>query len=704
MSPAASDVAVRATAAQLDAAAARVLAGIAGPQARPRADQLAAAAALAVDGRRALVVQATGWGKSAVYWMAARALRDAGGGPTLVVSPLLALMRNQVEAAERSGLRAATINSSNVDDWGDVLADLAADRLDVLLTSPERLANPRFAAEVLPGLIARVGLLVIDEAHCISSWGHDFRPDYRRITTVLMSRPDLPVLATTATANDRVTRDVAEQLGAQTLVLRGTLARHSLHLTALPQLGLIEAYAWVDQFLPALQGSGIVYASTVRSASDLARFLAARGHEVRAYHGQLETAERAQIEDLLRENRLKAVVATSALGMGYDKPDLGFVVHIGSPGSPVDYYQQVGRAGRALDTAQVVLIPTPADEGIWRYFATASVPRSEDASAVLAALGESAEPLSVPRLAAITGVRDSRLELLLKVLAVDGAVERSTGGWTATGRPWSYDHERYAALAAAREHEASLMREYARSRRCLDAVLREALDDPSGADCGRCSVCTGRVPARLAAKPDAEHVAAALAFMRGVDNELTPRGMWAPGLPWTGRITPTLALQPGRALAFADDPVWPQAAPLVAAPDEAPPAWVVEAVVAVLGRWRSEWVARPTVVVPVPSTRHPERVRGLAEQVAGIGRLPVREALSIIGTPTAADVSAKARAAAQAGRLSVAEGIGPGDLDGEVVLLVDDTWRTGWTATICAALLRGAGARAVLPLVVHHQP
>lgn len=697
----ASTTGLRATREQLDDAAARVLAGIAGPDATPRPDQLAAAAALAVDGRRALVVQATGWGKSAVYWMAARALRAAGAGPTLVVSPLLALMRDQVDAAARSDLRAATINSANFGDWQGVLADLEADRLDVLLTSPERLANPRFASEVLPWLIPRLGLLVIDEAHCISSWGHDFRPDYRRITALLLDRPDLPVLATTATANTRVTLDIAEQLGSETLVLRGTLARESLHLTALPQLGLLEAYAWVDQFLPVLPGSGIVYAATVRSATDLAAFLTDQGHAVRAYHGQLATAEREEIEGLLRDNRIKAVVATSALGMGYDKPDLGFVVHVGSPGSPVDYYQQVGRAGRALDTAQVVLIPTPADEGIWRYFATASIPRSQDADAVLTALAESGEPMTVPRLAAATGVRDSRLELLLKVLAVDGAVERVVDGWRATGWPWSYDHERYDALTAARAHEASLMRAYARSRRCLDGVLREALDDPSGGDCGRCSVCTGSVPSPLAERPDPDYVAASAAFMRGIDNVLTPRGVWAPGLPWTGRIGAGLALEPGRALAYADDPVWPQVPGLVAEPDGPVPEWAVAALVAVLGRWKDGWGSRPTAVVPVPSTRHPQRVRSVAEQVAAIGRLPILDVLRIAGPASAHDLSAKARASFQAQRLSLAA---EADVAGAVVLLVDDTWRTGWTATICAALLREAGAAAVLPMVLHHQP
>ncbi len=690
-----------ATRRQLDESAKAVLVGIAGTGAHVRDDQLVAAAALACEGRRALVVQATGWGKSAVYWIAARALRDAGAGPTLVVSPLLALMRNQVDAAQRSGLRAATVNSSNFDDWSSIQADLEADRIDVLLTSPERLANPRFAAEVMPWLVPRLGLLVIDEAHCISSWGHDFRPDYRRIAALLTVRPELPVLATTATANTRVTDDVADQLGADTLVLRGTLARQSLHLSVLPRLGLVEAFAWVDQHLPSLPGSGIVYASTVRTVTDLAAFLASRGHAVEAYHGQLGTEAREKIEEDLKANRLKAVVATSALGMGYDKPDLGFVVHVGSPGSPVDYYQQVGRAGRALDTAQVVLLPTPGDEGIWQYFATASIPKEDDAHAVLAALNDAGEAQTVPRLAAVTGVRDNRLELLVKVLAVDGAVRRTSAGWEATGEPWTYDRERYAALLAARNHEADLMRSYARSSRCLDSVLREALDDPSTEDCGRCSACTGVLPNGLAGGPDRGYVEAALAFLRGQDLELKPRVLWAPGMPWSGKIPKSHAIQTGRTLAFADDPIWAEAAALVSSADQPSPPWIVDAIVDVLTRWKAQWATRPTLIVPIPSTRHPELVASLAAAVGQVGRLPVADVLAIEGTAGGVDMSAKARGELQAKRLSLRAGA---SVVGQTILLVDDRWQTGWTATISGALLREVGAVAVLPLVIHQLP
>src|SRR5918997_7055642 len=321
----------------------RVITAMAGPEARPRPDQVTAVEALVDHRRRVLVVQATGWGKSAVYWAATAALRQAGAGPTLVVSPLLALMRDQIAAAARAGLRAATVNSTNVDDWDEVLDDLRGGRIDVLLVSPERLANPSFARQ-LPDLLAATGMLVIDEAHCVSDWGFDFRPDYQRLTrTLLALAPGTPVLATTATANERVTADVAAQLGEETVTLRGSLARASLRLAVVPQLTVLQRYAWVAEALRSLPGSGIVYVLTVAETERVTGFLREQGLDVAAYSGQ--TPNREELEDRLRDNQVKALVATSALGMGYDKPDLAFCVHLGSPGSPVAYYQQVGRAG-----------------------------------------------------------------------------------------------------------------------------------------------------------------------------------------------------------------------------------------------------------------------------------------------------------------------------------------------------------------------
>src|SRR5687768_2795665 len=410
------------------------------PEAVLREDQWAAIEALAVDHRRALVVQRTGWGKSAVYFVATMLLRERGAGPTVLVSPLLALMRDQVAAAERAGVRAVAINSTNAHEWDELLQRLAADEVDVLLVSPERLNNPAFRENQLPALVRRIGMLVVDEAHCISDWGHDFRPDYRRLRDLIAQMPaDVPVLATTATANSRVVADVAEQLGTagDVLTIRGPLARASLRLGVLRLPDSPSRLAWLLSHLDDLPGSGIIYTLTVAAAVDTARLLRERGHEVCAYTGQTDTDERTESEGMLKRNEVKALVATSALGMGFDKPDLGFVLHLGAPSSPVAYYQQVGRAGRASESADVLLLPGVEDRDIWHYFATASMPDRERAERVIGALGDA--PISTPALEAMVDIRRTPLELLLKVLDVDGAVRRVQGGWVATGEPWFYD-------------------------------------------------------------------------------------------------------------------------------------------------------------------------------------------------------------------------------------------------------------------------
>ncbi|RXZ43642.1 ATP-dependent DNA helicase RecQ, partial [Agromyces binzhouensis] len=452
--------------------------------------QFEAIEALVAGRRRALVVQRTGWGKSAVYFVATLLLRRRGGGPTILVSPLLALMRDQVAAAERAGVRAVSINSANAHEWQEVLARLDADEVDVLLVSPERLNNPSFREQQLPSLVRRLGMLVVDEAHCISDWGHDFRPDYRRLRDLIAEIPaDVPVLATTATANSRVVADVAEQLGTDVLTIRGPLARSSLRLGVLRLPDSTGRLAWLIDHLDDLPGSGIVYALTVSAAVDTARVLRERGHDVRAYTGQTDPDEREESEGMLKRNEVKALIATSALGMGFDKPDLGFVVHLGAPSSPVAYYQQVGRAGRASENADVLLLPGREDPAIWHYFATASMPDEERARRVIDELSD--VPLSTPALEARVDIRRTPLELLLKVLDVDGAVRRVQGGWIATGAPWSYDAERYRRIAEEREAEQRHMLEYEQTDGCRMAFLQRSLDDDTAAPCGRCDRCAG---------------------------------------------------------------------------------------------------------------------------------------------------------------------------------------------------------------------
>ncbi|MBE7186900.1 DEAD/DEAH box helicase, partial [Jatrophihabitans endophyticus] len=611
---------------ELRSAAQQHLARLAGPDAVLRDDQWVAIEALVAQRRTAVVIQRTGWGKSAVYWIAAGLRRAQGAGPALVISPLLALMRDQVAAAERSGLRAVTLNSANVDDWPAIEAQIAADEVDVLLVSPERLNSFGFRSRVLPHLAPRIGLLVIDEAHCVSDWGSDFRADYRRIKDVIAGLPEgTPVLATTATANDRVTADVAAQLGTDTLTLRGSLDRESLALSVVRTPDVPTAYAWIADALagPDLPGAGLVYTLTVAETTRLADFLAARGLPVAAYSSATPPDERADIERRLLAHELRAVVATSSLGMGLDHPTLGFVVNLGAPPSPISYYQQVGRAGRALDTAQAVLLPTAADERIWAYFDSTAFPAEDRVRRVLDVLAEG--PVTLPRIEADSGLRRGRLETLLKVLDVDGAVERVDGGWVITGRPWVYDGERYAAIAAARRREQRAMLDYERSERCLMQQLRHQLDDAAAEPCGRCAVCTGRLPAP-AATPDPATVRAALTHLRAQTTVLEPRKMWPSGAPRRGRIAESARAEPGRALAVGEDPAWSEVLGAALRTDAPLPDEIVDGVVATLSRWG--WPAgRPTWVTWVPSRAHPTLLADLARRLASLGRMAVAEPL-----------------------------------------------------------------------------
>ncbi len=690
--------------------AARVIVAIAGDGAVLREDQSLAVAALCEPAARVLVVQATGWGKSAVYWAASAIRRHEGAGPALVVSPLLSLMRDQVGAAERAGLRAATLNSSNIDAWSRVEAALRADELDVLLVSPERLANPGFGRRVLDELAGRLGLLVIDEAHAVSDWGHDFRPDYRRVADVLQTlNPQTPVLATTATANARVTLDVAAQLGEATLVLRGPLARSSLQLTVVDALSPIERFAWVVDHLPRFKGSGIVYTLTVRDAERLAaavQFVHGDSCKVAAYTGGLESDERERLEDALRGNRLKALIATSALGMGYDKPDLGFVVHVGSPPSPVSYYQQVGRAGRGIDHALVALLPSDADAGVWDYFATATIPDRAQVDRLLAGLSAYVDgpPATVPVLEAETGLRRGRVELMLKQLAVDGVVERIEGGWRPTGAEWTYDQGHYDGIIATRRREAEIMRAYTRGQSCLMMLLQESLDDPSAQMCGRCSVCLGHLPQPLAERPEQATVEAVTRRLRGEVTILEPRKMWPGGAFGTrGRIPPGLMAQEGRAIVYADAPEWRELVRSTFDRDSAPSQELREAAVAALGHWRDTWARRPDVVVALPAAGYPLMTTGLADHLAQVGRLGRADLIVDIDPAAPLDLSSPQEAALWRDAIRVNDELLSAVCD-KVVLLVVDASSTQWPITVAAAHLLQGEASMVLPLLVHRRP
>ena len=664
-------------------------------------DQWAAIEALVVERRRALVVQRTGWGKSAVYFIATLLLRAQGSGPTVIVSPLLALMRNQIAAAERAGIRAVTINSTNSEQWEPIHDQVRAGEVDVLLVSPERLNNPGFRDEVLPRLAATCGLLVVDEAHCISDWGHDFRPDYRRIRTLLGDLPDgIPVLATTATANQRVTDDVAEQLGADTLTLRGSLDRESLRLGVVRLRTSEQRLAWLADHLAEQPGVGIVYCLTVAATQEVADYLrspAGGSHTVAAYSGQTEATERLSLEQDLLAGRVKALIATSALGMGFDA-SLGFVVNLGAPQSPVAYYQQVGRAGRGSDLppegASVVLLPAVEDRDIWAYFASLAFPREQLVRDTIAALADHG-PLSTAALETYVELSRNRLETMLKVLDVDGAVRRVRGGWEATGQQWAYDEERYRRVAEAREREQAAMLDYLDTDACRMEFLRHQLDDPGAEPCGRCDNCGGLALSAEVSEAAVEEAGARLA-RPGV--ALEPRKMWPTalatlGIDLKGKIAD--GAKEGRAVARLTDLGHGQSLRALLAGEDGPvPVALARAVVEVLGDWQPPVEA----VVVVESATRPTLTRELAEGVARHLGVPVSARWAIVdaGVDPGRGAANSAQRVAAVGRRCALQG----EVPTGPVLLVDDQIVTGWTATLAARAIRSAGATEVRPLVL----
>jgi ATP-dependent DNA helicase RecQ len=642
---------------------------------------------------RALVVQRTGWGKSAVYFVATRLLRDRGAGPTILVSPLLALMRNQIQAAERAGVRAETINSENRDDWSAIEERVAAGEVDLLLISPERLNNPRFRRDVLPALLDTVGLVVVDEAHCISDWGHDFRPDYRRIGRILdQLRPGVPVLCTTATANDRVVDDVVEQLGDGIDVVRGPLERESLSLGVLDLPDPAHRLAWLATAIPKLPGSGIVYCLTVADSERVTAWLRRHGIAAVAYSGQRDEAERVRTEEQLLANDVKVVVATSALGMGFDKPDLTFVIHYQAPSSAVAYYQQVGRAGRGVDQAFGWLLRGNEDTDIQDWFIKTAFPSREQAEGVIALLEERGVPVKLGEIEVAVNVGHSRLEGMLKVLDVEGAVERTEQGWQRTKAPWDYPADRVERVTALRRTEQEAMRSYASTDGCRMAFLRGELDDPMAAACGRCDRCTGTP---LDPSVPTELIAEAGAFLRSARLEIEPRKRWPNGLgDPKGNIAPEERLEPGRALSVLGDGGWGASVRAARRTGEPVSDELLDALASLVGGWDPD--PAPEWVTAVPS-RSPVTADAAARLAERLG-LPFHDVLTHRGElhPPQGEMHNSAQQVGNVYRAFKVKAYVPES----PVLLVDDLVDTRWTLTVAGLCLRIAGSGPVHPLAL----
>lgn len=662
-----------------------------------RPDQLEAVRMLVEQRQRVLLVQRTGWGKSAVYFIATKMLRDRGAGPTLLVSPLLALMRNQQEAARRMGIVAESINSSNREEWMEVIRKINADAVDILLISPERLANQQFTREVLPQAVGRTGLLVIDEVHCISDWGHDFRPDYRRIADVLRFMPaGLPILGSTATANKRVVGDVSEQLGADLIPARGSLARPGLKLHALKIPSQSKRMVWLVDVLPKLPGTGIIYCLTIDDTERVAGQLRAKGIDAVAYSSRTDDERRPEVEHRLMDNDLKAVVATSALGMGIDKPDLAFVIHFQSPSSPIAYYQQVGRAGRALPESWGILLSGSEDEEIQDYFIDNAFPEPWQAEQVVKYLEERSrmpgpdgrQYVTLYELMLRVDAKQRPLEQMLKILEIEGSAERDGGRWVRSLRAWNFDSERVESVTALRREEQQQMRDYISTSQCRMQLLCSYLDSTSDSDmqpCGMCDNCTGQ---RFNVPADSELLREAEDFIRSFATEIKP--------PDKSRIPLEFRLEPGRALARWGSSGWGVLIRQGKQEDDRFDRKLVEAAADLIeNKWRPD--PFPQWLAFVPSRRHPELVGTFARQLAEMLGIPcedvIRKTRETEPQKFMQNTAQQYRNILEVFKVSRRVPAGP-------VLLVDDIVDSRWTLTVIGGLLRQAGSGPVYPFAL----
>lgn len=680
---------------------------LANPAAQFRDGQWQAIDALVNQSQKLLVVQRTGWGKSSVYFISSKIFRDRNMGPTIIVSPLLALMRNQIESAQRLGLVAETMNSTNVEDWRSVTARLLANQVDCLLISPERLANDSFIETVLTPIADRIALMVIDEAHCISDWGHDFRPDYRRIVHILRQLPaNTPVLGTTATANNRVVADIQSQLG-DIQIQRGQLNRESLALQSMWMPDQASRLAWLAQVIPTLPGTGIVYTLTIRDAEQVALWLKQNGINAKAYHGSIEAegfensnVYRQQLEEQLLRNQLKVLVATNALGMGYDKPDLSFVIHYQAPGSIVAYYQQVGRAGRGIANAVGVLMSGVEDQDIHEFFRHSAFPGEAQVNEILQALATS-DGLTIRALEEQTNLRQSQIEKVLKLLSVENPAPVIKIGslWRRTTVGYAMDQTRMRHLTEQREQEWQQVQRYLTEPGCKMNYLRTALDDPYPEPCGKCSSCLGNPVINMT--PDSQLAHQAGMFLKQAEIVFKPRKQVAPSKTDTTRAFPSyqfprllgqLAAEEGRILSRWNDAGWGK---LVAAGKHAGH-FSDELVQAMADMIQLRWQPNPFPIwiCAVPSLRHPHLVPDFASRLAEQLQLPFFNLVEKVknNQPQKGQQNSFHQCRNLDGAFAVHQPLPDGP-----VLLIDDIVDSGWTLTVVAALLRQHGCGPVYP-------
>lgn len=660
---------------------------------------------VALSGKKALIVEKTGWGKSIVYFIATKLLREQGRGITLLISPLLSLMRNQIDAAEKIGLRALTINSNNKEEWNSSKIEILNGNCDILLISPERLANDEFRTDILNAISidSGIGMVVVDEAHCISDWGHDFRPDYRRIVRITKNLPaNVPLIATTATANNRVVDDIKQQLGEELISIRGPLLRESLKEQVIKLEDQAERLAWLYENLNKIPGSGIIYCATKKDCNTVAGWLRHKGINALEYHTSLSSnsASQAELErlreDKLMNNEIKALVGTVKIGMGYDKPDLGFVIHYQSPGSLIAYYQQIGRAGRKLNTAFTILLNGKEDEEIQRYFIESAFPGYKEMEGVLKVIEYSEKGITKNQLYKMLNMSNSRINKCLKSLEIDMVITREKDRYSRTPILWQPDYKRSASVTAQRYKELEKMKEFIDYQDCYMKFISRELDDPIQRKCNRCSNCEG-----INFFPDSvenENVLEAIEFLKKGYIVFSPRKRWPAGI--LGEKSKTIAKEyqneEGRALCNYGDAGWGK----YVKEDKYTHGYFREELVErAFNLMVNDWqmINKPNWVTSVPSLRRPELVKSFAKRLAKRLGIPYVEAIiKIEDTKEQKHMKNSYQQSYNAIRgFKVLDKVKKGP-----VLLVDDMVDSKWTLTICGAMLKKAGVEAVYPFAI----
>ena len=675
------------------------------PSAKFRDGQWEAIDSVANKNKKLLLVQRTGWGKSIVYFLSTKILRERGRGITLIISPLLALMRNQLEAAKPIGINAETINSANTKEWNEVIRKIRSDSVDALLISPERLANENFIEDVIIPLSDKIGLFVVDEAHCISDWGHDFRPDYRRIINVLRNVPaNMPVLATTATANNRVVKDIESQLKGLE-IRRGNLSRKSLFLQNIVLPDQSQRLAWLAENLPGIPGTGIIYTLTKRDAETVAGWLKQNNIEAEAYYSDVNqedfndaNAYRITLEEKLLNNKIKALVATSALGMGYDKPDLGFVIHYQAPGNVVSYYQQVGRAGRAIEKAYGILLTGREDGEIHEFFRRTAFPSEQDIYRILDLLNQS-DGLSVREIEGKLNYSYSTIEKVLKLLSVENPapVIKEKSKYYRTVNPFKVDRGRINFLTDQRITEWKEMQDYVNHKECLMKFLRKSLDDIDSSDCNNCQNCKEEL--RLPLVPDNSYVIAASRFIKQSEIPLILKKQVAkdsfPVYGFTGNLPVAIQAEEGRILARWGDAGWGYKVRECKNNNHLSDELVDALAEMINDRWKPE--PKPEWITCVPSLNHTELVPDFARRLAEKLGIPFRNVVKKVKTNSQQKLMQNRFH--QCNNLDAVFEIA-GDIYNTSVLLFDDIVDSGWTLTVISALLRKAGTGQVYPVVL----